>query len=86
MGDVFPELIQHEMRIREIIAEEEASFGKTLLKVTMSVIYWWLHYFYIDNFLLFTMIYDVDSLGASWLNFSLQFKLFHIAKLKYMSF
>ncbi|XP_015900832.3 alanine--tRNA ligase [Ziziphus jujuba] len=32
MGDVFPELIQHEMRIREIIAEEEASFGKTLLK------------------------------------------------------
>lgn len=33
MGDVFPELKQHEVRIREIIAEEEASFGKTLLKV-----------------------------------------------------
>ncbi|XP_050943638.1 alanine--tRNA ligase-like [Cucumis melo] len=32
MGDVFPELRQHELRIREIIAEEEASFGKTLLK------------------------------------------------------
>ncbi|GMN47972.1 hypothetical protein TIFTF001_017146 [Ficus carica] len=32
MGDVFPELKQHEVRIREIIAEEEASFGKTLLK------------------------------------------------------
>ncbi|XP_062112959.1 alanine--tRNA ligase [Humulus lupulus] len=32
MGDVFPELKQHEGRIREIIADEEASFGKTLLK------------------------------------------------------
>ncbi|KAK4757969.1 hypothetical protein SAY87_019270 [Trapa incisa] len=32
MGDVFPELKQHKVRIREIIAEEEASFGKTLLK------------------------------------------------------
>ncbi|KAJ9708025.1 hypothetical protein PVL29_000201 [Vitis rotundifolia] len=32
MGDVFPELKQHEVHIREIIAEEEASFGKTLLK------------------------------------------------------
>ncbi|KAM6571128.1 hypothetical protein CsatA_015208 [Cannabis sativa] len=32
MGDVFPELKQHEVRIREIIADEEASFGKTLLK------------------------------------------------------
>ncbi|EXC33093.1 Alanine--tRNA ligase [Morus notabilis] len=32
LGDVFPELKQHEVRIREIIAEEEASFGKTLLK------------------------------------------------------
>ncbi|XP_022153158.1 alanine--tRNA ligase-like [Momordica charantia] len=32
MGDIFPELKQHEVRIREIIAEEEASFGKTLLK------------------------------------------------------
>jgi alanyl-tRNA synthetase len=36
MGDVFPELKQHEVRIREIIAEEEASFGKTLLKVLLS--------------------------------------------------
>ncbi|KAG8644196.1 hypothetical protein MANES_11G108600v8 [Manihot esculenta] len=32
MGDVFPELKQNEKHIREIIAEEEASFGKTLLK------------------------------------------------------
>ncbi|KAF3430958.1 hypothetical protein FNV43_RR25688 [Rhamnella rubrinervis] len=32
MGDVFPELKQHEVHIRDIIAEEEASFGKTLLK------------------------------------------------------
>ncbi|KDP43289.1 hypothetical protein JCGZ_24210 [Jatropha curcas] len=32
MGDVFPELKQNEEHIREIIAEEEASFGKTLLK------------------------------------------------------
>lgn len=39
MGDVFPELKQHEVRIREIIAEEEASFGKTLLKVNMFVVY-----------------------------------------------
>lgn len=34
MCDVFPELKQHEVRIRDIIAEEEASFGKTLLKVS----------------------------------------------------
>lgn len=39
MGDVFPELKQHEVRIREIIAEEEASFGKTLLKVNMFAVY-----------------------------------------------
>lgn len=32
MGDVFPELKQNQVRIRDIIAEEEASFGKTLLK------------------------------------------------------
>lgn len=32
MGDVFPELKQHEGHIRDIIAAEEASFGKTLLK------------------------------------------------------
>lgn len=32
MGDVFPELKQREAHIREIIAAEEASFGKTLLK------------------------------------------------------
>ena len=31
MGDVFPELRQHEVHIRDIIAAEEASFGKTLL-------------------------------------------------------
>ena len=38
MGDVFPELKQNEMRIRDIIAEEEASFGKTLLKVSLDSI------------------------------------------------
>ncbi|TYH39194.1 hypothetical protein ES332_D12G163000v1 [Gossypium tomentosum] len=32
MGDVFPELKQHEVRIGDIIAAEEASFGKTLVK------------------------------------------------------
>ncbi|OVA11024.1 Alanine-tRNA ligase [Macleaya cordata] len=32
MGDVFPELKQHEVNIREIIAAEETSFGRTLLK------------------------------------------------------
>ncbi|KAB1218051.1 Alanine--tRNA ligase [Morella rubra] len=32
MGGVFPELKQNEERIRDIIAEEETSFGKTLLK------------------------------------------------------
>ncbi|XP_044490104.1 alanine--tRNA ligase-like [Mangifera indica] len=32
MGDVFPEVKQHEGHIRDIIAAEEASFSKTLLK------------------------------------------------------
>ncbi|KAL2545633.1 Alanine--tRNA ligase [Forsythia ovata] len=32
MGNVFPELKQHEIKIREIIADEEASFGRTLIK------------------------------------------------------
>ncbi|GAB2215567.1 hypothetical protein Drorol1_Dr00019955 [Drosera rotundifolia] len=32
MGDIFPELKQHEKRIVSVIADEEASFGKTLLK------------------------------------------------------
>ncbi|KAK2990010.1 hypothetical protein RJ640_004688 [Escallonia rubra] len=31
MGDVFPELKDHEVHIRDIITAEEASFGKTLL-------------------------------------------------------
>ena len=33
MGNYFPELKQHESKIRNIIAEEETSFGKTILKV-----------------------------------------------------
>lgn len=33
MCDVFPELKQQEKHIKDIIADEEASFGKTLLKV-----------------------------------------------------
>ncbi|KAJ8500056.1 hypothetical protein OPV22_010608 [Ensete ventricosum] len=32
MGDVFPELKQYESKIQEILADEEASFGRTLLK------------------------------------------------------
>ncbi|XP_051150247.1 alanine--tRNA ligase [Andrographis paniculata] len=32
MGDVFPELKKHSKKIREIIADEEASFGRTLTK------------------------------------------------------
>ncbi|KAL2933762.1 Alanine--tRNA ligase [Bienertia sinuspersici] len=32
MSDVFPELKQHEKHIKDVIATEEASFGKTLLK------------------------------------------------------
>lgn len=39
MSGVFPELKQHEAHIREIIAAEEASFGKTLLKVSMDIIF-----------------------------------------------
>ncbi|KAF5747411.1 alanine--tRNA ligase [Tripterygium wilfordii] len=31
-GDTFPELKQHEARIRDVIAAEESSFGRTLLK------------------------------------------------------
>jgi len=38
MGDVFPELKQQETHIRNIIEEEEESFGRTLIKV-MIVIY-----------------------------------------------
>jgi alanyl-tRNA synthetase len=33
MGDVFPELVKNQAKITEIIAEEEASFGKTLKSV-----------------------------------------------------
>ncbi|KAK7362565.1 hypothetical protein VNO77_04681 [Canavalia gladiata] len=32
MGDVFPELKQQEVNIRNVIAEEEESFGRTLIK------------------------------------------------------
>ncbi|KAG8390518.1 hypothetical protein BUALT_Bualt01G0091700 [Buddleja alternifolia] len=32
MGDVFPELKEHSIKIREIIADEETSFGRTLIK------------------------------------------------------
>lgn len=37
MGDAFPELKQHETKIKEIIAEEEASFGRTLAKVMLLI-------------------------------------------------
>ena len=39
MSDVFPKLKQHKWRIRDIIADEEESFGKTLLKVSMFFIF-----------------------------------------------
>lgn len=38
MGDVFPELKQREAHIRDIIADEETSFGRTLLHVRFFVI------------------------------------------------
>ena len=31
-GDTFPEIVKHEKRVTQIIADEEESFGKTLLK------------------------------------------------------
>jgi len=37
MGDVFPELKQQEAHIRNVIAEEEESFGRTLIKVTVVI-------------------------------------------------
>lgn len=33
MGSIFPELKQHEAKIKDIIAEEEASFERTLDRV-----------------------------------------------------
>lgn len=36
MGDVFPELRQHEVHIKDIIKEEEESFGRTLVKVKVT--------------------------------------------------
>ena len=39
MGDTFPELKQHEAKIKEIIAEEEASFERTLDRVWFIMIY-----------------------------------------------
>lgn len=35
MGDTFPELKHNEKKIKDIIEEEEASFGRTLLKVIL---------------------------------------------------
>lgn len=48
MGDVFPELKEHSVKIREIIADEEASFGRTLTKVCvlLSVIFFMSSSFY----------------------------------------
>lgn len=37
MGDVFPEVKQHEAHIREIIKEEEETFEKTLQKVWIYI-------------------------------------------------
>lgn len=37
MGDVFPELKQQEVHIRDVIKEEEESFGRTLIKVRIGM-------------------------------------------------
>lgn len=39
MGDVFPELKQHEVHIKDVIMEEEESFGRTLIKVRISYLW-----------------------------------------------
>lgn len=39
MGGVFPELKHYEAHIRDTIASEELSFGRTLLHVSLSLIY-----------------------------------------------
>ena len=39
MGDTFPELKQHEAKIKDIIAEEEASFERTLDRVWLIEIF-----------------------------------------------
>lgn len=37
LGDVFPELKQQEVHIRNVIQEEEESFGRTLVKVRVDM-------------------------------------------------
>lgn len=37
LGDVFPELKQQEVHIRNVIQEEEESFGRTLVKVRIDM-------------------------------------------------
>ena len=37
MGDIFPELRHHEVHIRDTIAAEETTFGKTLLNVSCAM-------------------------------------------------
>jgi alanyl-tRNA synthetase len=37
LGDVFPELKQQEVHIRNVIQEEEESFGRTLVKVRLDM-------------------------------------------------
>ncbi|PON63807.1 Alanine-tRNA ligase, class IIc [Trema orientale] len=73
MSDVFPELKQHEGRIRDIIADEEASFGKTLLKnlkdsevVASLLINSWSAFSLVDIAILATSVdrwYPVDEMG-----------------------
>lgn len=38
MGDIFPELRQYEVHISNTIAVEEASFGRTLLHVSLNTV------------------------------------------------
>lgn len=72
MGDVFPELKQNEKHIREIIAEEEASFGKTLLKVSTKFVFPMRHV----PFLFFNS--EISDHGPSWLH-CLRFGFFSIS-------
>lgn len=37
IGDVFPELQQHEAHIKDVIKAEETSFGRTLGKVRINI-------------------------------------------------
>lgn len=57
MGDVFPELKQHEAHIRDTIAAEETSFGKTLLHVRF--LSWEMNKFFLMTLNLFVLTMSI---------------------------